>query len=464
MTGWRARFPWTARLLDFLWPDGPARRKRWLRMAIGVMLVIGAHAGLTGVLSSRTSRAERHFVARWGPLDMATHRPAPVDEAANAARAVLSAAKLVALPTSPVDAAARLHEKFAAGTEGDLTAADREVIQSVVRTNALALSILDEAAARPGSNWEIHYEWGIEAEIPPLLDILQLAKLNAAAGRLAVEEGRIEDALAAVRRGAVIARSLEAEPIVIVQLVRLAVTRLDARLVRLILGRLEAGPERLTTMAALISDDQPRQRTQQAMLAEAKALTGMFGGRAGAARVAGREPNSGSALNSGILRAVARPFLLEEERVWLERMSGRIARLDVPRHARSTQPPEPRLRSWDVVVRVIESNTEAVIDRADLAEARSGLARVAIAIERHRAERGHAPAALAELIPEYLAEPPLDPWTGRPFAFVSDGAGWRLRSEADGTAMRSEGVDDPVLDWSRPLTLPTGVGRPSRPS
>ena len=464
MTGWRARFPWTASVLDFLWPDGPARRKRWLTMAIVMMLVVAAHAGLTAILSARTSRAEREFVARWGPLEMASHRPAAVEEAANAARAVLAAAKLVALPTSPVDATARLYEGFAAGTEGNLTAADRDAIRSVVRANTPALLILDEAAARPGSNWEIHYEWGIEAEVPPLLDILQLAKLNAAAGRLAVEDGQLDDALVALRRGGAIARSLEAEPIVIVQLVRMAVTRLDARLMRLILGRLDPGPERLADLASLVKDDRPRQRTQQAMLAEAKALTGMFTARGGAARFGGREPHSGSMLNFGMVRAVVRPYLLAEERIWLERMSGRIARLDVPRHDRPSTEPEPRLRAWDILVRVIESDAGAVIDRADLAEARSGLVRVAIAIERHRAARGHAPAALAELVPEYLEAAPLDPLTGRPFAYGSDDAGWNLKSEADGTAMRSDGLDDPVLDWSRPLTLPTGVGRPSRPS
>ena len=39
MTRWRERFPWTASLLGFLWPEGPARRKRWLRFAVGLLVV-----------------------------------------------------------------------------------------------------------------------------------------------------------------------------------------------------------------------------------------------------------------------------------------------------------------------------------------------------------------------------------------------------------------------------------------
>lgn len=44
--------------------------------------------------------------------------------------------------------------------------------------------------------------------------------------------------------------------------------------------------------------------------------------------------------------------------------------------------------------------------------------RVWIALERYRLEHGGYPAALAELVPTYLAELPLDPWTGKPLGYV----------------------------------------------
>jgi len=41
-------------------------------------------------------------------------------------------------------------------------------------------------------------------------------------------------------------------------------------------------------------------------------------------------------------------------------------------------------------------------------------------------EHGRYPAALAELAPEYTNELPVDPWTGKPMLYVSDGAGYKL--------------------------------------
>ncbi len=461
MTRWQDRFPWTAAMIGYFWPDGPARRKRWLKIAIAVTLVVAAHAGLTVFTAARTSRVADRFVARWGSLDVASLGPASVEDAANAARAVRAATELMVLPSTRVGANARIHEKFASGDANDLTAADRDAIRSVVRDNALALSILDKAAARTGSDWGLHYEWGIETDVPPMLRIIQLAKLNAASGRLAVEDDRVDDAVTALRRGESIARSLEGEPILIVQLIRLAVTRLDAGLARCILGRSILSPEQLATISSLISDDTPRLKTQQAMIAEAKMIDGVFGGRTGAAGFATRQLRLESALSFGVVRAVARPFLLEEERVWLEIMEGRIAELDVPRHARPGTDKGPELRSWDVLVRIVVSNLDGVADRADLAETRYRLARAAIAIERYRAERGRAPGTLAELVPAHPPESPVDPLTGRPFAYASDGATWRIWSEADWRSIESARMHDPVLDWSRPLR-PPARGLPRR--
>jgi hypothetical protein len=52
--------------------------------------------------------------------------------------------------------------------------------------------------------------------------------------------------------------------------------------------------------------------------------------------------------------------------------------------------------------------TQLIVDRAS---------RVAVAIERFRRERSAVPAQLSDLVPQYLREIPMDPYSGRPLLF-----------------------------------------------
>jgi hypothetical protein len=88
-------------------------------------------------------------------------------------------------------------------------------------------------------------------------------------------------------------------------------------------------------------------------------------------------------------------------------------------------------------------------DRCDLAESRERILHAAIGIERRRQESGRPPASLAELAPAHVHEAPVDPLTGRAFAYETDGTRWRIRSEADLSSMERPWTHDPVLDWSR---------------
>ncbi|MBI4566370.1 MAG: hypothetical protein HY716_16930 [Planctomycetes bacterium] len=60
------------------------------------------------------------------------------------------------------------------------------------------------------------------------------------------------------------------------------------------------------------------------------------------------------------------------------------------------------------------------------------LARMAVAVARHHAEKGSYPAAIEDLAPRYLSRIPLDPLTGRPF---------RYRAAADEATVYSLGGD-----------------------
>ncbi len=453
MSDWSKTFPWTTSVIRFLWPDGPARRKRWIKIAAFVLVLVAAHAAVTAIAAAHTGRSARAFVERWGPLDVTTHRPPAVDDESNKARAVRAAADLMTTPAIGKGVDEVPYEQFATAIDREITPAERAAIRKLIADNALALRILDLAAARAGSDWELHYERGLEMDVPPLLRIMKLSKLNAAAGLLALDEGRIDDAMTAVRRGAAIASSLGSEPVLIVQLVRGAVDKYNLRLVSRILGRSNLDRTQIESLQAAVQDGDPRRDIQRAMIVETKALAAAFRGGAGEAEFAWPRRGIDNLVPYLLLRGpvgpIARPYLLREERLWLELMASNIEALDVPRRERTARDSAPPLRRWDSFVRMVMANIVNVVERADVAEIRRTLGDTALAIERHRIQTGRAPATLADLVPAYLPAVPVDPWTGKPFRYEAAGSAWRLRSEADVSSVRLGPQSDDVLDWSR---------------
>ncbi len=452
MSEWSKTFPWSASVIRFFWPDGPARRKRWLKIATVVLVLVAAHATVTAITAAHTGRSARAFVDRWGPLDPSAHRPPKVDDAANKARAVRAAADLMVLPGNPIGSNGMGFQDLATGPEQRLEKADEDAARKLIADNALAFTILDAAAGRAASDWELHYERGLEVDVPPLLRLMQLSKLNTAAGLLALQDGRVDDALLAVRRGTTIASSLGSEPILIVQLVRSAVEKYNLRLVSRILGRADLDRSRIDALQAAVLGADPRRDIQLAMIVETKAFAAAFRGGADDSELAGPKRGIGNLIPYRLLRGplgfIARPYLLREERLWLEVMASKIEAMNLPRRERPTEGAGPTLRRWDSFVRVVKMNLLNVVERADVAEIRRTLGETALAIERHRIQTGHAPATLADLVPAYLSAVPLDPWTGKPLLYEAAGNRWRLRSEADVSSVELHPRFDEVLDWS----------------
>jgi len=458
---WRERLPWTASVIGFFRPDGRTRRKRWLTIAAAVLLIVGAHAGFTALVARRTSRVAADFVDRYGPLDAAQHRPRAIEDDRNQARAVRAATEIMVVPSKQLGSRVKTYEDYGSNTGEPLSSAEMESVRRVIRDNAIVFSLLEIAAGRSQANWELHYERGIEIEVPPLLRLIQLSKLNAAAGRLALEQGRVDDAIAAVRRGTAIADSLANEPILIVHLVRSSVARASTALARRIVGNAELRIEQLAALQSALADSEPRRSLQRAMIVETTAMEPVFRSYNGGDPWSGARWSAGVAMTGGIIHAIARPILLDDERIWLETMSANIAAEDAPRHARGGPRRPPTLRFWNVLSRVILYDNQGIVDRGDLAEAREALARIAVAVERCRTETGRPPASLAALVPTYMNSVPDDPFTGREFRYDTDGTGWQIRSEADLKSIEYAARVDPVLDWARPApaSAPPLAGR-----
>jgi hypothetical protein len=71
--------------------------------------------------------------------------------------------------------------------------------------------------------------------------------------------------------------------------------------------------------------------------------------------------------------------------------------------------------------RQIAGALERSIDKAVTAAAERELVVAAIALERHRLGHGHPPAALADLVPEFVPTVPRDYWGARPLSYLAQG-------------------------------------------
>ena len=73
---------------------------------------------------------------------------------------------------------------------------------------------------------------------------------------------------------------------------------------------------------------------------------------------------------------------------------------------------------------------------------------LAVALTRSRRDHGSFPSQLADLVPEYLDEVPLDAMTGRPYLYTLDDDGLTLRSESpdDGNANVNRAAPRPPWD------------------
>lgn len=87
---------------------------------------------------------------------------------------------------------------------------------------------------------------------------------------------------------------------------------------------------------------------------------------------------------------------------------------------------QPRL-----FVRLVVTSLTGVIDANARATARRRVALTAVAIHRYRAEQGKLPAELADLVPEYLPDIPIDPYDQKLLRWKITGEEWGVYSIAE---------------------------------
>ena len=98
--------------------------------------------------------------------------------------------------------------------------------------------------------------------------------------------------------------------------------------------------------------------------------------------------------------------------------------------------------------------TPLIIDRSS---------RIAVAVERYRRDRGNVPGALSDLVPHYLSDVPVDPFSGRPLLFRAGADAYTIYSvgpnrKDDGGDLTSELRGVVARGWGRRVIRGADVG------
>jgi hypothetical protein len=303
--------------------------------------------------------------------------------------------------------------------------------------------------------------------VPELGYARNMARLNAARAHVALEEGRVDEAIGALEVGFALARMEATQPFLIDHLVGVAIHALMLERVRALLA---THPDSATLdKLSEMMDRQAVPRDFAAMLEGDRLATLNTAGWVfmDTSRVRwgrfGRSPLFDWGRGEGVFDGRLGTWVQTRDAI-----NGRFAvfaeRLALPPHERpDAGAEEPSgLRVADLLIPAL-AKAERSFDFILVDEV--GV-RAMIALEKHRAERGAYPEKLDELVPEFLRSLPIDPWSGRPLGYRSladgetvGGFGYVLYSVGgDGVdhGGRSQGVQHRLGLLSRRVKLPQG--------
>jgi len=409
-----------------------------LRLALDVWA--GAH------LTSVSARIAQSYGGR---LDAYSLSPLAVAPGENRARIASAAAALAVMDNGSgrrQNFLLALTDAFPAGPEKRLA-----ILRQAAADNRLALQVFDEIESRPKANWELIYSDGHRMRLPSLMAIRDLGNVNAAAGRVALADGNLDEAARRARLGLALAGSLAQEPILLIQLIHVAVVKEQLRLVRDVLAAGDPSAAALEQLAQRIEESRAHDPVLMGLVGELKIVNGTLDDVERGATLWSQQHESGG-FWSRALAWFIRPAIRFGHARALENLDQTIqySRLQAfERHVRNVRLPidEPQPWWWQKLSSILVAGLGRSARSGDEHRAMLVLAATSVALRRCRIEKGSYPEHLDELNPIYLPDVPVDPFTGREPEYSRLGAGFTLKGAAPPGAQEATRK---LLEWIIP--------------
>ena len=322
-----------------------------------------------------------------------------------------------------------------------LTDRQKGLLAGYVEMNSNALAKVNEAVLLPKCRYPIAFAVGFDTPLPHLEKIQDLAFLFKNESMLADESSNPAAADASIISIVGMARTLEAEPVVLSQLVRfrlinIATATLESRLNA---GKLTEGE--LTNFAATFVDRENINFVKRALIGERAAVIPMFSlsFRRFIQLASLDVPLDGppaSEHQSLFFRMTG--YFQRELSFYLDVMATNISIADLspPQNievaAKASETTfERAIHSSYRLSTVILPPVTALVRRETECSAFFRISAAAIAVERIRLAHGELPEKLDELVPEFLPAVPADPFDGRPLRYRRLAKGYVIYSVGD---------------------------------
>jgi hypothetical protein len=300
------------------------------------------------------------------------------------------------------------------------------------RTEALKL------ADRPrGRHPLVHAKMFIDTLLPSQSKVPIVRNLLSQEVLFCADAGDLSGATRACRAVLNAGRSLGDEPLIVSQIFRTTAAVEACRLVEWMLSQGEAQPAGLAVLQEALADEAKHLELRLSYRGERAGLHELFAaveqGEVTMSEVAGGQPT----LQDTLLGWHIRYKIRAAHPVLLAFMTRVVATADLPYHEQEAAEQElltdlrkPNRENGVLLVMVPAFQKMGAASRHKQAWLRSTV--VALASERYRRTKGAWPAALANLVPEYLGAVPTDPYDGMPL---------RYQRLADGVVIYSVGSD-----------------------
>jgi hypothetical protein len=368
--------------------------------------------------------------------------------------------------------------------------AAQDVLQALSRYEA-ELAELQAASARPYARFNLRYEEEnpfamLLPHLSALRNIGRVLQLRAVAH---LEAGEARAALEDVELMLTLADSIREEPVLISHLVRLALLDLTDQALWEGLNRQVWSEEQLARLQERLSEADLIAELKQAFVGERAFGTGALELMVRSPAVALQITDGGGSPGPAI-RLVPKGWFYFEmvnynrffDRYLLETLPDTVGELEVAEVKRAGVEFEQELSGISTIQAVLEHRlfTRLLVPalnkvpiKSAQGEASRAMAVTAIALERHRLDRGTYPESLSALTPQWLAAVPNDPLTQQPLRYERDGAdsfrlwsvGWNEKDDGGEVVVkRSDGLEVLVAEegdwvWPRPEGMRIGAHR-----
>jgi hypothetical protein len=303
-----------------------------------------------------------------------------------------------------------------------------------------AFDLIQQATARSRCNFDLPYDQGALMLVPHVNGMLTIARILSPKILLETRRGAAQNAWQSVELALRMANALRDEPVLVSAMVRIALYQMALASVRTAAESFPPDDEiaaRLAPLIAAADDLQPvllayngehlffgewlfDQNNAQRLIQDAMDVGGP-----------GLEPRYLAWLLS------YRPARQAEHAAYLRVLKQSTDDLSLPL-SKAPCTPEPERTMQDrwyggVLHSFAPAFSRVRVTTAKL-QANARVTQTGLALHRHKAAHGAYPATLAEVDPQFLAETLLDPFTGQPLVYRTDGDGFILYSLGENLA------------------------------